>query len=312
MELNRIKDIAAFIAVVNSGSYTKATHTLGLSRSAIGKSITRLESQLGVRLLNRSTRQLSLTDEGCVMYERCKQILEDLEDVDAAMALRREKPTGTLKLTAPLSLGQRHILPLIDNFLNEWPELRADIVFSDRYVDLIEEGFDIAIRIGEPKNDSRILTRTIANQYMVTCASPLYLEKYGTPKTPQELKNHQTIFFRSAEKRRNWRYKTSKGEYIHDGPGRIDIDSSEAMITSAISGFGIIHLPDYLVYEALEEGKLISILNEFPVEAEPIRIIYPSKRHLSPRIRQFIDLVTDSWQHNSVPWKKTNKDNSIK
>ena len=303
MEFNRIKDIAAFIAVVNAGSYTKATHVLGLSRSAIGKSITRLESQLGVRLLNRSTRQLSLTDEGSIMYERCRQIMDDLEEVDTTMAVRREKPMGVLKLTAPSSLGQKHIRPLIERFLKEWPELTTEIMFTDRYVDLIEEGLDIAIRIGKPKSDSRVLTKTIANQCMVTCASPLYIEQHGKPLQPEELKNHQAIFFHNGERRKGWHYKTPDGEYIHEGPSRMDVDSSEAMITSAIVGFGIVHLPDYLLYEPIDKGELIPILTNFSTEIEPIRIMYPSKRYLSPRIRKFIDLITDDWQQNGVPWK---------
>lgn len=307
MEFNRIKDIAAFIAVVNAGSYTKATHILGLSRSAIGKSIIRLESQLGVRLLNRSPRQLSLTDEGAVMYERCQQILEDLEEVNTVMAVRRERPTGTLKLTAPLSLGQKHIRPLVERFLNKWPELTAEIIFSDRYVDLIEEGFDIAIRVGEPKHDSRVLTKTVANQHMITCASPLYLKQHGEPTSPQELKDHQAIFFRNAERRKSWHYKTPEGEYIHDGPSRMDIDSSEAMISSAIEGFGIVYLPEYLLYEPIDRKELIPILTEFPTQIEPIRIMYPSKRYLSPRIRKFIDLIIEEWQQKDIPWKKANK-----
>ncbi|WP_413508422.1 LysR family transcriptional regulator [Serratia proteamaculans] len=303
MELNRIGDIAAFVAAVDAGSYTRATPSVGLSRSAIGKSITRLEAQLGVRLLNRTTRQLSLTEEGRIMYDRCKQILEDLEEVDATMALRREKPTGTLRLTAPLSLGQRHILPVIDSFLKKWPELRAYIVFTDRHVDLIEEGFDIAIRIGEPKDDSRILTRTIATQRMVTCASPEYLSLHGVPVVPEDLARHDIIFLRSAEKRRSWRYQTPEGYFIYDGPGRMDIDSSEAMLSSAISGFGIIQLPDYLVFQSLEKGELTAILTEYKTEPEPVRIIYPSKRHLSPRIRGFVDMIAEDWQSNGVPWK---------
>lgn len=305
MEFNRIQDIAAFIAVVNAGSYTKATHTLGLSRSAIGKSITRLESQLGVRLLNRSPRQLSLTDEGLVMYERCQQILEDLEAVNTVMEVRREKPTGVLKLTAPLSLGQKHIRPLIERFLSEWPELNADIMFTDRYVDLIEEGFDIAIRVGEPKHDTRILTKTIARQHMITCASPAYLAQYGEPSSPQELKNHQAIFFRNAERRKHWHYTTPDGQYTHEGPSRMDIDSSEAMISSAIEGFGIVHLPEYLLYEAIARKELIPILTKFPTKTEPIRIMYSSKKHLSPRIRKFIDLITQQWQQQGVPWEQS-------
>lgn len=304
MELNRIGDIAAFIAAVDAGSYTRATTSVGLSRSAIGKSITRLEAQLGVRLLTRTTRQLSLTEEGCIMYERCKRILEDLEAVDDAMALRREKPTGTLRLTAPLSLGQRHILPVIDRFLRASPALRADVVFTDRFVDLIDEGFDIAIRIGAPRVDSRILTRTIATQHMITCASPRYLAERGMPITPEALREHDTIFFRSAERRRRWRYATPDGEFVYEGPGRIDIDSSEAMLSSALSGFGIIQLPDYLAAEALAQGTLVAILTEFKIPPDPVRIIYPSKRYLSPRIRGFVDLIAEEWQALGAPWER--------
>lgn len=304
MELNRIGDIAAFIAAVDAGSYTRATTSVGLSRSAIGKSITRLEAQLGVRLLTRTTRQLSLTEEGCIMYERCKRILEDLEAVDDAMALRREKPTGTLRLTAPLSLGQRHILPVIDRFLRASPALRADVVFTDRFVDLIDEGFDIAIRIGAPRVDSRILTRTIATQHMITCASPRYLAERGVPITPEALREHDTIFFRSAERRRRWRYATPDGEFVYEGPGRIDIDSSEAMLSSALSGFGIIQLPDYLAAEALAQGTLVAILTEFKIPPDPVRIIYPSKRYLSPRIRGFVDLIAEEWQALGAPWER--------
>ncbi|WP_324726366.1 LysR family transcriptional regulator [Klebsiella sp. ZJOU C1] len=303
MEINRIGDVAAFVAAVKAGSYTQAAGSLGLTRSAVGKSIVRLETRLGVRLLNRTTRRLSLTDEGRIMYERCRQILEDLDEVDNMMAQRRLRPTGTLKLSAPLSFGQRHVLPLLETFLRNWPELQADIAFTDRYVDLIEEGFDLAIRIGEPRDDSRILTRTIATQKMVTCASAGYLARRGIPETPQALAEHDTIFFFSADRRRNWKFETPEGTWIFEGPGRLNIDSSEAMRVSALAGFGIIHLPDYMVWEDLKSGDLVPILKSYREKPEPIRIIYPSKRHLSPRIRGFIDLLVENWQEE-LPWTK--------
>ncbi|WP_455864859.1 LysR family transcriptional regulator [Pantoea agglomerans] len=303
MEINSIGDIAAFVAAVKAGSYTHAAGSLGLTRSAIGKSIVRLETRMGVRLLNRTTRSLSLTDEGRVMYDRCRQILDDLEEVDAAMAMRRGQPSGTLRLSAPLSFGQRHILPVLDAYLKKWPELRAEVSFTDRFVDLIEEGFDIAIRIGEPRDDSRILTRTIASQRIVTCASPEYLSLRGIPKTPAELTGHDTIFLLSAEKRRSWHFATPEGTFVYEGPGRLNLDSSEAMRASAISGFGIVHLPTYLLADDVRSGKLVPVLEEYPFPPEPVRIIYPSKRHLSPRIRAFIDLLVERWEPG-VPWEQ--------
>lgn len=187
MEANRFADITAFVGAVKSGSFTAAAASLGLTRSAVGKSIVRLEVRMGTRLLNRTTRKLSLTDEGQVAYERWRQILEDLDEVDATMALRRGRPTGTFKLTAPLSFGQRHVLPILDVYLKQWPELRADVWFTDRFVDLVEEGVDVAIRIGVPKDDSQLLTRTVGWQQFATCASPSYLARYGVPQTPAEL-----------------------------------------------------------------------------------------------------------------------------
>lgn len=298
MEINRIGDIAAFVAAVKAGSYTRAAQSLGVTRSAVGKSIVRLEERLGVRLLNRTTRSLGLTDEGRIMFDRCRQILEDLEDVDATMAQRKARPTGTLKMTAPLSFGQRHILPLLDRYLKNWPDLRAQISFTDRVIDLIEEGFDIAIRIGEPKEDSQILTRTVAWQHFITCASPDYLARRGTPSTPEELSSHDTIVLLNAGGTLGWRYTTPNGPYVVNEPGRLSIDSTEATRAAAVSGFGLVYLPSYILDEDLRSGRLVRVLDAFSPPPDPIRVIYPSKRHLSPRTRAFIDLLVDDWQDN--------------
>lgn len=305
MELNSINDIAAFVAAVRAGSYTRAAVTLGLTRSAVGKSIVRLETRLGVRLLNRTTRSLSLTDEGRIMYERCRQILEDLEEVDSTMALRRVVPTGRLKLTASQSFGQRHILPLVGEYLRQWPELQADVSFSDRYVDIVEEGFDIAIRIGDERDDSRLLSRTIGWQQVVTCASAEYLQRKGIPQRPEDLFNHDNLFLAGVMRRRDWKFKTPEGIYSFDCPGRLNIDSAEAMRESALAGFGIINMPTYLTAEDIKAGRLVPVLAAFNMEPEPIRLLYPSKQHLSPRIRGFIDLLVERWA-DGVPWHLPN------
>jgi DNA-binding transcriptional LysR family regulator len=302
MEPYRFGDIAAFVAAVKSGSFTAAAASLGLTRSAVGKSIVRLEAQLDVRLLNRTTRKLSLTDEGMVVYDRWRQILDDLEDVDATMALRRGKPTGTLKLMTPPSFGQRHILPVMNAYLKEWPELRAELWFTDRYVDLVEEGFDIAVRIGAPKDDSLILTRTVAWQQFIVCASPDYLARRGTPQTPQDLADHDTIVYLNAERPRPWRLQTSNGPYIYEGPGRMNIDNSEAMRESTLAGFGLAHLANYIVGDDLRAGTLVEVLRAYRPPPDPIRLTYPSKRHLTPRTRAFIDLLVQRWE-TGAPWE---------
>ncbi|MEX3959766.1 LysR substrate-binding domain-containing protein [Trinickia sp. EG282A] len=302
METNRLGDIAAFVAAVKAGSFTAGADTLGLTRSAVGKSIGRLEAQLGVRLLNRTTRQLSLTDDGRIVFDRCRQILDDLDDMEAAIATRRGKPSGTLKLTAPISFGQRHVLPIVDEYLKQWPDLRADIWFTDRFVDLIEEGFDIAIRVGEPQDDSQIMTRTIATQQFITCASPEYLKRRGIPEQPQDLDGHDTIVFISAGRPRGWHFETPTGPCFHEAPGRLNIDSSEAMRQSALAGFGVVNLPTYILGADVQEGSLVEVLKPYRPKPDPIRVTYPTKRHLSPRTRGFIDLLAEHWQHG-VPWE---------
>jgi DNA-binding transcriptional LysR family regulator len=303
MEANRFGDIAAFVAAVKAGSFTKAADSLGLTRSAVGKCIVRLEGRMGARLLNRTTRKLSLTDEGQVAFERWQQILEDLDEVEATMALRRGRPTGTFKLTAPLSFGQRHILPILDDYLKQWPELRADVWFTDRFIDLVEEGVDIAIRIGTPKDDSQLLTRTVGWQQYATCASPSYLTRRGVPHSPQELLGHDTIAFGSGERTIAWRYQTSTGLYLHDQPGRLNIDSSEAMREAALTGIGLIHLPTYITGNDMRDGALVEVLRPYRAPPDPIRVVYPNKRHLSPRVRAFIDLLVERWEAG-VPWEK--------
>ena len=176
MELHNLNDIAAFVASVDTGSFTAAARQLGLTRSAVGKSIVRLESRLQVRLLNRTTRSLSLTDDGRVLYERCVGILQDLDEVEEALAFRRSTPSGRLRMSLPVALGRLHVVQHIERCLRDWPSLAIDATFSDRLVDLIDEGFDLAIRIGPPKEDSGLLTRTVAYQQMITCASPDYLK----------------------------------------------------------------------------------------------------------------------------------------
>ncbi|VVP86499.1 HTH-type transcriptional regulator DmlR [Pseudomonas fluorescens] len=302
MQANRFGDIAAFVCAVKTGSFTAAAASLGLTRSAVGKCIVRLESRMGSRLLNRTTRKLSLTDEGQVAYERWRQILEDLDEVEATMAMRRGRPTGTFKLTAPLSFGQRHILPILDAYLKQWPDLRADVWFTDRFVDLAEEGVDIAIRIGEPRDDSQLLTRTVAWQQFATCTSPSYLARRGVPQTPADLAAHDTIAFISGERQGIWRYQTPDGPHVFEQAGRLNIDSSEAMREAALAGIGLIQLPTYITGNDLRDGTLVEVLKPYRPPPDPIRVVYPSKRHLSPRVRTFIDLLVEQWA-SGVPWE---------
>ncbi|KQQ60188.1 LysR family transcriptional regulator [Pseudomonas sp. Leaf127] len=303
MELHNLNDIAAFVSSVNAGSFTAAAKQLGLTRSAVGKSIVRLEARLQVRLLNRTTRSLSMTDDGQVLYDRCVGVLQDLDEVEEALAFRRATPSGRLRISLPVALGRLHILQHVESCLREWPSLSIDIVFSDRLVDLIDEGFDLAIRIGPPREDSRLLTRTVAYQQMISCASPRYLAEHARPETPEDLSAHQCLHFVSGGRLLPWHFRVDGRPWPFTQGGRLQMDSAESLHQSAVAGLGIATLPSYVVNDDLRSGKLVQVLAEYAEAAEPVRVIYPSKRHLSPKIRLFIDKLVQAWSP-CAPWEQ--------
>jgi DNA-binding transcriptional LysR family regulator len=300
--LGNINDIATFVAVVKAGSFTIAGKQLGLTRSAVGKSIVRLEERLKVRLLNRTPRSLSLTDDGTLFYSRCTQILDDLEEAESAMAARSAVPTGALRLSVPTALGHRHVMPVLESFLKAWPAVSAEVGFTDRFVDLINEGVDIALRIGEPRDDSRLITRTIAQQRLLACASPDYLEINGVPLVPGDLSDHVCLFFMTLGQPQPWQFNdTATPQY--SGTGRLEMDSAEALVAAAVNGVGIVNMPTYLLDEHVRAGRLIPLLEAYARPAQPIRVVYPTRRHLSPKVRLFIDLLTETWGE-IPPWER--------
>ncbi|CAG4897262.1 LysR family transcriptional regulator [Paraburkholderia saeva] len=302
MGLGNFNDIATFVSVVNAGSFTSAAQQLGITRSAVGKIIARLEERLRVRLLHRTPRSLSLTDDGAVFYARCTQIIEDLEETETAMAVRSATPAGTLRISVPIALGHRHVRPIVEAFLEQWSAVTAEVSFTDRYVDLIDEGIDIAIRIGEPAPDSRLIARTVAQQNLLTCAAPAYVAKHGVPSAPAELVEHECLQFVSSGRPQPWSFVGDDQAPFNPG-GRLRMDSAEALVETAVSGVGIIHLPTYLVSTAVKEGRLVPLLEAFSPPGLPIRAIYPTRRHLTPKVRLFIDSLVEAWQP-LAPWER--------
>ncbi|MGF6769948.1 DNA-binding transcriptional LysR family regulator [Paraburkholderia sp. GAS199] len=301
MALGNINDIATFVSVVKAGSFTAAGQQLGITRSAVGKIVARLEARLQVRLLHRTPHSLGLTDDGAVFYARCTQILDDLEETETAMAVRSATPTGTLRISLPIALGHRQVLPIIESFLAQWPAVSAEVSFSDRFVDLVDEGFDVAIRVGEPKPDSRLIARTVATQKLLTCASPAYLAKRGVPATPADLAQHDCLHFVSAGRPQPWVF-AGTDQALVDTDSRLKMDSAEALIAAAVNGAGIVNMPTYLLADDLRHGRLQSLLQAFAIEPLPIRAIYPTRRHLTPKVRLFIDCLLEAWQP-VPPWE---------
>ncbi|MCY1009652.1 LysR family transcriptional regulator [Nannocystis pusilla] len=287
-----LSEILVFMAVVDEGSFVAGGQAMGLTRSAAGKAVSRLEDRLGVRLLNRSTRALSLTDEGRVFYEHGTQILAAVDDAEASVAGRDGAPRGILRLTVPDAFGRRVVLPLIEQYLETWPEVQVEVNLSDRQADIIEEGFDLAVRIGEAPPDTRLVSRVVAKYRALLCASPAYLARRGQPRDIDALAAHDCLYFSSRNRRQSWRFLGDDGAWVKaQGRSRLRLDSGEALRDAAVAGFGIAFLPDFLVAEDLVAGRLRQVLPGLEVGDVKIAAIYPSRRHLEPRVRRFIDLM---------------------
>ncbi|WJD89761.1 LysR family transcriptional regulator [Serratia marcescens] len=290
-----LNDIQVFMAVVDAGSFVAGGQTMGLSRSAAGKAIARLEQRLSVRLLHRTTRSLGLTDEGREFYRRGLQILASVDDAEASVAGDKGTARGVLRLTIPAAFGRRILLPLVPKFLVAWPEVQVEISFSDRLADIVEEGFDLAVRIGVTAPDTRLVSRTLARYRALLCASPAYLAARGEPLTVESLAEHEALLFSSRNQKQPWRLRDERGEWVKAPVrGRLRLDSGEALRDAALSGLGIAYLPEFMIAEDLAAGRLRQVLRAVAGEEVRIVALYPNKRLLEPRVRRFLDLLVDT------------------
>ncbi|MFD4838939.1 LysR family transcriptional regulator [Achromobacter sp. NPDC058515] len=300
--LDHIGDVLAFVRVADAQSFTMAAERLGLSRSAIGKCIARLEQSLGTRLLNRSTRSVSLSDEGRLFYEHAQCILSEVDNATDAMASRRQAPRGRLRIDLPVSLGRLHIMPLLRDYLERWPAVEADVSFSDDYADLVRDGIDVAIRIGGA-TDSRLVRRVLAPHRLITCAAPEYLERHGVPATPDELGRHQAIAFTHAGTLVPWRFAVNGQERIVQVAGRLRMGNTEALRDAALAGGGIVQLGAFLVGDDLRAGRLLPVLESAAPAGAPVCAVYPHRRHLAPKVRVLIDEIAGRWS-SGAPWSR--------
>ncbi len=289
-----LNDILVFVAIVDAGSFVAGGQALGLTRSAAGKAIGRLEDRLGARLLNRTTRTISLTDEGRTFYDRGLAVLRAVEDAEASVAGRVGTPRGLLRVTVPDAYGRLLILPLIEPYLAAWPHLQMEVSFTDRQADIVEEGFDLAIRIGEPPQDTRLVSRVIARYRWALVAAPSYIAARGEPLDAAEIADHERLVFSSRGRRQAWRLRDPKGAWITvQGRSRLRLDSGEALRDAAVAGLGIAFLPEFVVGQDLANGRLRQLLSGLDGGDAVITAIYPSRRLLEPRVRRFIDLLVE-------------------
>jgi len=285
--MENLNGLLAFVRTAESGSFVAAGRLLGLSASAVGKSVARLEARLGVRLLQRSTRHLHLTAEGETFLLRGQRILADLAEAEHAIAQTRDTPQGKLRVSLPL-IGYRMLLPMLDDYLRAYPSVSLDLDFSDRLVDVIEEGFDVVIRSGQLR-DSRLKARPIAPFGFCIVGSPGYFARRGKPGRPAELAGHACLHYKfpSTGKLQPWEL-SPVAEHI---PPTLVCNSIEALIQAAGRGLGLAYLPDFLIGEALAQGTLDAVLSDCLPQRGTFWAVWPSSRHESPKIRSFVDFV---------------------
>ncbi|SEM51757.1 DNA-binding transcriptional regulator, LysR family [Stigmatella aurantiaca] len=300
----KLNDILAFMAVVDAGSFVAGGQALGLTRSAAGKAVARLEDRLGARLLNRTTRTLSLTDEGRVLYERGLQVLAAVDDAEASVAGPASTPRGLLRLTVPDAFGRLMVLPILKKYLAAWPGVQVEVSFTDRRADIIEEGFDLAVRIGGMSEDTRLVSRVVARFKALLCAAPSYLAARGEPRNVDALAAHDCLIFSSRTRRQSWRFRAGDGSWVKaQGRSRLRMDSGEALRDAAVAGLGIAFLPDFLVAEDVAAGRLRQVLPKLDAGDVEILAIYPTRRLLEPRVRRFIDLMVDELGGSGSHWR---------
>jgi DNA-binding transcriptional LysR family regulator len=298
--MDRAGEMSVFAKVVEEGSFSSAARALKLTPSAVSKQIGRLEDRLGVRLLNRTTRQLSATEEGDAFYQRCVRILTDMEEAELAVSQRHSAPRGTLRVNCGVAFGKHQISPLIAEFLDRYPEVSVEMTQTDALADLVEEGQDIAIRFGKLQ-DSSMVARQLAVSRRAICCSPEYLERFGEPRHPSELANHNCIAFSTAIHLNEWVFKLPDGsEFPFRAQGNFTANNGETIHEMAQSGLGIARLAEFLVGPDVREGRLVRILQPFYRDVEvPINAVYPTRRHLSPKVRAFVDFLVEKF--NPVP-----------
>jgi DNA-binding transcriptional LysR family regulator len=298
--LDHIGDLLAFVRVADAQSFTAAAEKLGLSRSAIGKCIARLEQNLGARLMHRSTRSISLSDDGRIFYDHAQRILSEVDNATDAMASRKQAPRGRLRIDLPVSLGRLHLMPLLRDYLRRWPDVEADVSFSDDYTDMVRDGIDVAIRIGGDV-DSRLVRRVLAPHRLITCAAPGYLARHGVPATLDALSQHQTLAFTHAGQLVPWRFAVQGEERHVPVAGRLRLGHTEALRDAALAGDGIAQLGAFLVADDLHAGRLMPVLETVAPTGSPVCAVYPHRRHLSPKVRMLIDEIAGVW-NTAPPW----------
>ncbi len=294
--MDRIESLRAFTAVVDAGGFASAARTLGVSRSVVNKAVIALEGALGTQLLRRSTRQVTATEAGQAFYARSLRVLSEFDDAVASVGAWQARPAGRLRVNAPMSFGTLHLADAVARYMAEWPEVQVELVLNDRFVDPIEEGFDVTLRIGAEQVFTSLVVRQIATIALVLCASPAYLQAHGAPVHPEELKHHRCLHYGWRESGSQWRLKGPTGERSYAVGCVMWSNNGEALMNAAVQHAGIALLPTFIVGAALRQGRLLPLLTEWAAPSIRLSALYPRHRHASPKVRSFVDWLDARWR----------------
>jgi len=299
--MDRLDEIAAFAAVADARSFTQAARRLGVSGAQVSKLVARLEDRLGARLLNRTTRDVSLTDTGRAYLERARDLLTEFEALESSVR-EQDGPRGLLRLSAPVVFGAKQLDPALLDFAQAYPEVALEVAYSDRFVNLVDEGFDAGVRIGR-LTDSSLIARKLAPVSLVVCASPAYLQRHGIPQSPDDLAEHEAIIDLNAQDAYVWNFGDG-GECrevrVH---GRLRFTGGETCLAAAERGLGVARTPDFIAAERLRSGRLTPLLCGYEPEVANVHVVYPAGKHLAPKVRAFVDFLVDRFSGEPA-WRR--------
>ncbi len=291
--IDDLGSMAIFARVIEAGGFSTAARDLGVSKSSVSKQVSRLEDRLGVRLLNRTTRRLSLTEAGAAFYEGCQRVLSEAEAAKEAVSHLASAPRGELKVNAPMSFGIMHLGPALPEFLERFPELDVQMVLNDRVVDLIDEGFDVGVRITRLL-DSSLIARRLAPNRLVACAAPSYLKKHGAPGHPDDLRRHNCLGYSYSKTPGVWQFRSESSRHKVTVKGRFTANNGDVIQAALLAGCGIAIQPSFIAGDDLRSGRLVRLFEGYQVGDESaVHAVFPANRNLSPKVRVFVDFLVE-------------------
>ena len=298
MELPNL--IVLFARVVEAGSFSAASRELNQSPSAVSKQIAQLEDRVGVRLLNRSKQGIALTDDGRAFYERCADIRRSIDAAEDMVVSLGDHPKGLLHVTATVAFGKAQVLPILPSFMERWPEVQVAVDFTDARLDLSQDGIDVAIQFTEQIEDQSLVARKIAHNRRVLCAAPAYLARHGTPRTPDDLEDHNCLRLSGMERFNDWEFGDAPGPRLS---GTFEANSADALYHATLAGIGVARLSTYLIGEDLRTGRLVRLLPDYEDNGSDIYAVYSARRNLPPKVRAFIDHLVAAFSP-VPPWER--------